>query len=619
MLCYVFTNVFQKMGPRGSVLMHFCLVLSLEVQSGIPRFCTSARAGKCTLERRIRASSISLHWFAVRSSGGLGARAESCLKLERASSGDFTHPAFGNLGLLAGYGAKPIGPGLGRDRGHNMAHLSQVGPSHCIHSENIRSKVGYSLVFNIGSGIEVSKFKETCTSFPSLSSNYTTTMHGLHLDSARVSYKRGHRSIVNASPPIEDAVIATEPLTKEDLVAYLAFGCKPKEKWRIGTEHEKFGFESENLRPMKYEQISELLNGIAERFDWDKITEVIPEDQDVVDANDIEMNGGFERDHGDEFSIGGNDLDYEFDGSNTISGLRETEMSRFNDKNAFKEQEAHKAIAKLFCCAALPTETVEEFYYISLSVSADILRYEKRYEYPQDYLCLTAYFIDDNWKLKKWILRFSQIWDGFSELPHKIILKFLKDWDIEEKISTITMLNDNLYRETREIVKDHIQGKGELQLNGRLFKVCCCGDIASRMVQVAYKAINNIIDNVHELCSFGKSLPLWYLTSAQLKDALKLEPGGEFSSQDVQDNYEVPSAEEWEKVEAVTNRLRLRCVGLSLSSSSSSSFFLLLVRSTEDWALERVMCLKLERIERPSSGDSTHPALLTVFTERSSE
>ncbi|KAL7183019.1 hypothetical protein ACSBR1_041667 [Camellia fascicularis] len=154
-----------------------------------------------------------------------------------------------------------------------MALLSQVGPSHCIHSENIRSKVGYSLVFNTVSGIEASKFKETCTSFPSLSSNYTKTMHGLHLDSAKVSYKQGHRAIVNASPPTEDAVIATEPLTKEDLVAYLASGCKPKEKWRIGTEHEKFGFESETLRPMKYEQIAELLNGIAERFDWDKIME----------------------------------------------------------------------------------------------------------------------------------------------------------------------------------------------------------------------------------------------------------------------------------------------------------------------------------------------------------
>lgn len=42
---------------------------------------------------------------------------------------------------------------------------------------------------------------------------------------------------------------------------------------RIGTEHEKFGFEVETLRPMKYEQISDLLNGLAERFDWEKIME----------------------------------------------------------------------------------------------------------------------------------------------------------------------------------------------------------------------------------------------------------------------------------------------------------------------------------------------------------
>lgn len=42
---------------------------------------------------------------------------------------------------------------------------------------------------------------------------------------------------------------------------------------RIGTEHEKFGFEVGTLRPIKYEQIAELLNGLAERFDWDKIIE----------------------------------------------------------------------------------------------------------------------------------------------------------------------------------------------------------------------------------------------------------------------------------------------------------------------------------------------------------
>lgn len=42
---------------------------------------------------------------------------------------------------------------------------------------------------------------------------------------------------------------------------------------RIGTEHEKFGFEVETLRPMNYEQIADLLNGLAERFDWDKVME----------------------------------------------------------------------------------------------------------------------------------------------------------------------------------------------------------------------------------------------------------------------------------------------------------------------------------------------------------
>ena len=42
---------------------------------------------------------------------------------------------------------------------------------------------------------------------------------------------------------------------------------------RIGTEHEKFGFQISTLRPMTYEEISALLNGIAERFEWDKVME----------------------------------------------------------------------------------------------------------------------------------------------------------------------------------------------------------------------------------------------------------------------------------------------------------------------------------------------------------
>ncbi|XP_020276554.1 glutamate--cysteine ligase, chloroplastic [Asparagus officinalis] len=108
--------------------------------------------------------------------------------------------------------------------------------------------------------------RESSKGFPSSSS-----LLGLNVE--RRPRSLGQRMVVSASPPTEDAVVMTQPLTKQDLVAYLASGCKTKEKWRIGTEHEKFGFEFGTLRPMKYEQIADLLNGLAERFDWEKILE----------------------------------------------------------------------------------------------------------------------------------------------------------------------------------------------------------------------------------------------------------------------------------------------------------------------------------------------------------
>ena len=35
---------------------------------------------------------------------------------------------------------------------------------------------------------------------------------------------------------------------KDQLIQYLEDGCKPKNLWKIGTEHEKFGFKKSNLK-----------------------------------------------------------------------------------------------------------------------------------------------------------------------------------------------------------------------------------------------------------------------------------------------------------------------------------------------------------------------------------
>lgn len=59
------------------------------------------------------------------------------------------------------------------------------------------------------------------------------------------------------------------------LVEHLAQGCKPKADWRIGTEHEKIAFATEDNLPLPYEgetSIRALLEGL-QRFDWQPVEE----------------------------------------------------------------------------------------------------------------------------------------------------------------------------------------------------------------------------------------------------------------------------------------------------------------------------------------------------------
>ncbi len=64
--------------------------------------------------------------------------------------------------------------------------------------------------------------------------------------------------------------------SRSDLVEYLAAGCKSKGEWRIGTEHEKFGYCVDTLKPLPYEgarSVRAMLEGLGTRFGWAPITE----------------------------------------------------------------------------------------------------------------------------------------------------------------------------------------------------------------------------------------------------------------------------------------------------------------------------------------------------------
>lgn len=63
--------------------------------------------------------------------------------------------------------------------------------------------------------------------------------------------------------------------TKQHLLDYMQSGCKPPEKWRIGTEHEKFAYHLDDLTPLEYEGeagIRALLEGMT-KFGWKPVLE----------------------------------------------------------------------------------------------------------------------------------------------------------------------------------------------------------------------------------------------------------------------------------------------------------------------------------------------------------
>lgn len=64
--------------------------------------------------------------------------------------------------------------------------------------------------------------------------------------------------------------------SRDQLVAYIASGEKPREAWRIGTEHEKFGYDIANRLPLPYDgacSVKAMLTGLQERFGWQPVYE----------------------------------------------------------------------------------------------------------------------------------------------------------------------------------------------------------------------------------------------------------------------------------------------------------------------------------------------------------
>ncbi len=72
--------------------------------------------------------------------------------------------------------------------------------------------------------------------------------------------------------PSQDAA----PITgKDQLIAYAEKGCRPRDQWRVGTEHEKFLYCRESFKALRYDGdrgVHAFLQGL-QRFGWEPVLE----------------------------------------------------------------------------------------------------------------------------------------------------------------------------------------------------------------------------------------------------------------------------------------------------------------------------------------------------------
>ncbi|HEX2655583.1 MAG TPA: glutamate--cysteine ligase [Xanthobacteraceae bacterium] len=105
-----------------------------------------------------------------------------------------------------------------------------------------------------------------------------------------------------------DQIDMTPIETRDELVAWLEAGVKPKSRFRIGTEHEKFAFTVAGHKPVPYEGpngIQALLDGMQMLLGW----EPIMEGPNIIGLFDVTGGGAISLEPGGQFELSGAPLE----------------------------------------------------------------------------------------------------------------------------------------------------------------------------------------------------------------------------------------------------------------------------------------------------------------------
>jgi hypothetical protein len=119
------------------------------------------------------------------------------------------------------------------------------------------------------------------------------------------------------------------------------------------------------------------------------------------------------------------------------------------------------------------------------------------------YMCITCHLLDDDWKLHKRIVKFC-----FMRTPHtgvamfNEILKFIQEWNIEDKLFAITLDNASNNNAMVKLLKNNLLQKKMLCGKGRLFHHRCAAHVLNLICKAGFGVINPIVHKIRESVKF---------------------------------------------------------------------------------------------------------------------
>lgn len=121
----------------------------------------------------------------------------------------------------------------------------------------------------------------------------------------------------------------------------------------------------------------------------------------------------------------------------------------------------------------------------------------------EGYMCLTAHYVDRDWKLKNKILVFCALpppHTGF-QLAMKI-LDEMKEWGIDKKVFSVTLDNATNNDSMQYILKSQLVLRNDLVCGGEFFHVRCSAHILNLIVQDGLKVIGSSLHKIRESIKF---------------------------------------------------------------------------------------------------------------------